>query len=245
MDKNLILVFDVGNTNIKYGLFKKNMLLESGFCMSWSLNDWEDFFDRNKVSHVFIGNKSSFSIKISHFFPEKCNVILSEDLVKIPFKTYYKNKNKLGLDRKALISGAMFVKPSSSLLVIDAGTCITYDLIYKTGMHKSGAITPGIETRLHSMHLFTSKLPLLSNRSSNNKSLSETEMCMLLGVQRGVFFEIDSFIENFKKDYGMLTTICSGGDSNLIYKNLKNNILLETDLVLKGLYVLLSFNKLI
>ena len=160
MDKNLILVFDVGNTNIKYGLFKKNMLFESGFCMSWSLNDWEDFFDRNKVSHVFIGNKSPFSIKISHFFPEKCNVILSEDLVKIPFKTYYKNKNKLGLDRKALISGAMSVKPSSSLLVIDAGTCITYDLIYKTGMHKSGAITPGIETRLHSMHLFTSKLPV-------------------------------------------------------------------------------------
>ena len=56
MDKNLILVFDVGNTNIKYGLFKKNILFESGFCMSWSLNDWEDFFDRNKVSHVFIGN---------------------------------------------------------------------------------------------------------------------------------------------------------------------------------------------
>ena len=149
------------------------------------------------------------------------------------------------MDRKALISGAISVKPSSSLLVIDAGTCITYDLIFKTGIHKSGAITPGIETRLHSMHLFTSKLPLLSNRSSNNKSLSETEMCMLLGVQRGVFFEIDSFIENFNKDYGMLTTICSGGDSNLIYKNLKNNILLETDLVLKGLYVLLSFNKLI
>ena len=47
MDKNLILVFDVGNTNIKYGLFKKNMLLESGFCMIWSLNDWEDFFYRN------------------------------------------------------------------------------------------------------------------------------------------------------------------------------------------------------
>ena len=85
MDKNLILVFDVGNTNIKYGLFKKDMLFESGFCISWSLNDWEDFFDKNKVSHVFIGNKSPFSIKISHFFPEKCSVILSKDLVKIPW----------------------------------------------------------------------------------------------------------------------------------------------------------------
>ena len=141
--------------------------------------------------------------------------------------------------------GDLFLSNQQKLLVIDAGTCITYDLIYKTGMHKSGAITPGIETRLHSMHLFTRKLPLLSNISSNNKSLSETEICMLSGVERGVFFEIDSFIENFNKDYGMLTTICSGGDSNLIYKNLKNNILLETDLVLKGLYVLLSLNKLI
>ena len=64
-------------------------------------------------------------------------------------------------------------------------------------------------------------------------------------MERGVFFEIDSFIENFNKDYGKISTICSGGDSNLIYKNLKNNILLETDLVLKGLYVLLSLNKLI
>ena len=64
------------------------------------------------------------------------------------------------------------------------------------------------------------------------------------------YFAIDSRdlktgIENFNKDYGKITTICSGGDSNLIYKNLKNNILLETDLVLKGLYVLLSLNKLI
>jgi type III pantothenate kinase len=101
--------------------------------------------------------------------------------IKLPFKNLYKTPKTLGVDRIGLVVSAVKKYRNSNVLVIDAGTCITYDFVNEKSEYLGGAISPGIKMRFQSLHEFTSKLPLLEKKYSII-SLEITRMKVLIRV---------------------------------------------------------------
>ena len=87
----------------------------------------------------------------------------------LPFVNTYLTPATLGTDRIAAVAGAQRWHPAQSVLVIDAGTCITYDVIDPAGVYRGGIISPGMQMRLRAMHTFTARLPLVAlNRPADD-----------------------------------------------------------------------------
>ena len=103
------------------------------------------------------------------------------------------------MDRIALVAGAVLKFPNKNVLVIDAGTCITYDFIDANNNYYGGAISPGLKMRYKALHEFTEKLPLLEPISIKTKIGNTTENSIHVGIINGVINEIDSTIEQYRK----------------------------------------------
>ena len=132
--------------------------------------------------------------------------------------------------------------PNTPLLVIDAGSCITYDFIYANGHHVGGAISPGRSMRYDALHMFTANLPLLDPTEEVPAIGTSTSSSMFLGVEAGIISEIQAHIEVFIQKFGDFTIILTGGDANFLIKNIKYTIFADAELTLIGLQNLLMFN---
>ena len=148
----------------------------------------------------------------------------------------------MGVDRIALVSSAASQFPNKNVLIIDAGTCITYDFINEKGCYLGGAISPGIKMRYQSLHKFTKKLPLLETKLPENLIGGSTEECIHSGVVNGVINEIDSNIDSYRKKNKDLTIVLTGGDVNFLSNRLKNGIFANPNFLLQGLNTILTYN---
>ncbi len=162
----------------------------------------------------------------------------------IPLKNHYKSAATLGADRLAASIGAFTLHPNNNVLVIDAGTCVKCNFTNSKNEFLGGSISPGLAMRLRSLQHYTGKLPLVNFDDSFDKVIGQTtEESILSGVINGIAYEIDSFINDYKKNYPDLITILTGGDSAYFVKRLKNSIFAEPELVLMGLNTTLEFNS--
>jgi type III pantothenate kinase len=148
----------------------------------------------------------------------------------------------LGADRIALVAGAIEIYDKQNVLVIDAGTCITYDFITAKNEYLGGGISPGMGIRFRSLNTFTQKLPLIEYREEFQLIGKNTENSILSGVLNGVICEIDGIIEKYKENFGELQIILSGGNTIFFDKRLKNNIFAFPKLLLYGLNSILNYN---
>ena len=161
---------------------------------------------------------------------------------KVPFKNSYATPHSLGVDRLALAAAAYNHNPRGNTLVIDAGTCITYDLVNNFGEYIGGAISPGMRMRYNAMHEQTSGLPLLEPDEILDFIGNSTESCMHSGVINGLTQEIDGVIDQYQSRFQDLTVILTGGDSHFFAKRLKNTIFANSKFLLEGLNCLLEYN---
>ena len=121
------LVLDVGNSLLKIALFEKSELIQKfKFSENYKRNI-EDIISNYKVTHSIISNVGRIDDSIINILKESTNLLLVSNQLKIPFKNLYKSKNTLGQDRLALVSAAAFNFPKENVLIIDVGSCITYD----------------------------------------------------------------------------------------------------------------------
>ena len=180
------LIIDQGNTAVKVALFKKQELV---FFNTYSAEDFQQQLlkeiDFNEVQQVMIasvvtGAETRFSFLKKHI----PHVVFASSTMPLPFLNKYATPQTLGVDRLALIAGAIRLFPNRNTLVISAGTCITFDVITQRKEYLGGAIAPGIAMRLKAMHQFTSKLPLLEQQDFDTEQFigNTTESCMLSGV---------------------------------------------------------------
>ncbi|MFY0672306.1 MAG: type III pantothenate kinase [Bacteroidia bacterium] len=241
----MALAFDFGNTRLKAALFDSdNNLSHKSF--SFEYDDDETFTRflslQNSKEQVIISsvNDQSYINRITDYF--KDIVLLNYNLA-LPFQLEYDTPETLGKDRIAAAAGAMALYTERPLLVIDAGTCITYDFISDKNVYMGGAISPGIDMKLNAMHKFTNKLPLakLSPDYQPFKPQKSTLSCLLEGAVAGTIHEIKGFIATFGYNKS-LKVIINGGSGQYLADKIENSTFAAPNLVLIGLHQILKLN---
>ena len=239
------LVVDVGNTLIKLAIFEGEELL------SKKVNIKGDFLDTiseikkkyPQITHCIVSSVGKISETHLAKLKKEYTVLLLTHSTKIPFQNNYATPETLGVDRIALISAAAVEYPQKNVLVIDAGTCVTYDFISETNTYEGGAISPGLQMRYKAMHTFTEKLPLLESEPIDKLIGNTTITSLHSGALNGIVFEIDGFITHYKKTFKNLTVILTGGDIHFLRDRLKNDIFANSNFLFQGLNHILELNK--
>lgn len=173
---------------------------------------------------------------LSQHFPQLC--ILDAD-TPLPIKVNY-DRSVIGSDRLAAVVGAWSLCPNSELLVIDAGTAITYERVSSRGVFLGGNISPGLYVRLKAMQNYTHRLPQIDNIEISGELGTNTVSAMTSGVTLGIAYEIDGYIRNLKLHYPDAQVYMTGGDADKLRTLLNYDVTIIPDLVLLGLDFILT-----
>lgn len=239
------LVVDVGNTLVKYAVFEKRKLLvdqssESGLYVSMIKELFEVY---PRIEYAILSSVGDLDKKKFEILSLFCKAHVLSHTSKVPFKNSYATPHTLGMDRIALATAAFYHNPNGNTLVIDMGTCITYDLVNDHGEYLGGAISPGLGMRYRAMHEQTAKLPMLEAETPLDFIGNTTANSMHNGVIQGIVHELNGTIDQYKNRFKDLTVILTGGDSHFFAKRLKNSIFANSKFLLEGLNYLLEYNK--
>ena len=239
------LIIDVGNSFVKLAVFKGRILkhkevVELNLVLG-SINILkEKYTSINKAIISSVGKLNNADIKaISKSF----DVMILDSNVKLPFKNLYATPNTLGVDRMAVVCASVEQFPNNNVLIIDAGTCITYDFVTAKNEYLGGAISPGLRMRYKSLNNLTANLPLLESEIPKSIIGNSTNESIHSGVVYGIIKEIDGVIEAYNQKYSDLTVILTGGDANFLSKQLKSSIFANSNFLLEGLNYILQFNS--
>ena len=239
------LIIDVGNTLVKLAIFKNNILTFKKSCVNadflHTLNEISVSFPN--IKDVIVSSVGNFSDGELSEIKNRFKVFVLTHKDPIPFKNKYTSPDTLGVDRIALVSAAVDQFPNKNVLVIDAGSCITYDFINFESEYLGGAISPGLKMRYKSLNLLTDKLPLLEPKAVYKYIGDSTESSIHSGVIKGTLNEIKGFISSYKENYKELTIILTGGDAHYLLESLKNDIFASSNFLLEGLNYILEYNK--
>ncbi|MFD0964345.1 type III pantothenate kinase [Pseudofulvibacter geojedonensis] len=239
------LIIDVGNTRAKLAVYENNSLkkrwvVEKKNLLNKSLKILKNDPD---ISHAIISSVAHLDEKGLNEIDKKAKLLVLNKDVAIPFKNLYATPKTLGVDRIALIAAAAHQYPGKNILVVDAGTCVTFDFLNSNNEYLGGAISPGLTIRYEALHKLTAKLPLLKPEQIEDFIGDSTATSMHSGVVNGLVQEIDGVITQYKNRYKELTVILTGGDTNFLAKSLKSSIFANSNFLLEGLNVILEINK--
>jgi len=239
------LIIDVGNTQVKLAVFEGSALVFDTVCkkdlLLVELQKIKKSFliDQSIISTVALFSEDELT-EIKKIFPHL--ISLSQNTT-VPFKNLYGTPQTLGVDRIAIAAASVSKYPNKNVLVIDAGTCITYDFVDESGSYHGGAITAGVRMRYKSLNEFTDRLPLLDPEYPKSIIGKSTEESIHSGIVNGVLAEINSIINQYKEQYKKLTVVLTGGDTNFLAKRLKNGIFANPIFLLEGLNMILIYNS--
>ena len=239
------LVIDIGNSFTKYAIFDNRQLVyfdtsESAIFVTQIKQLFEAY---PKIQRAVISAVGPLQNKEKEIMALFCKVHVLSHASKVPFKNSYASPSTLGMDRIALATSAFYQYPRKNVLVIDMGTCVTYDFVNDAGEYRGGAISPGLNMRYKAMHLQTDKLPLLQPEELLDFVGNSTASSMHSGVINGLTLELDGVISQYHARFHDLTVILTGGDSQFFVKRLKNSIFANSKFLVEGLNYLLEYNK--
>ncbi len=237
------LIIDIGNTFIKLAIYNDDKLLFLERYKKVRVSDINDIRKKYPFQKAILSSvRRSHPYFIQHLQKNYHLTILSHK-TKVPVKMVYKTPKTLGLDRLAAVVGALAAYPNKKILVIDIGTCMTYDYVDDKKIYHGGNISPGIELRLHAMHDYTSSLPLVKRKKHEDLLGKSTRHAIQNGAVWGVKLEIEAFIKILTKKHGRLMVILTGGDAIYFGDWLESKIFVNPNLVLDGLNHLLNTNQ--
>ena len=233
----MILAIDIGNTRIKAAVFECDILLEAFIFFKIDLQkNIENILETHKkIKDLVVSSVSDVEKQWFSVFDNALNIHFVTHKDPFPFQNTYGTPQTLGIDRMILAAGATLQYPNQNRLVIDAGTCVTYDFIDENDNYLGGAISPGLQLRYKSLNDYTAKLPLLSFENPENFIGKSTLESIHSGVVNGLAFEIDGFINQYKEQYLNFIIILTGGDTDFLAKRLKNTIFANSNFLLESL----------
>jgi type III pantothenate kinase len=233
------LVIDSGNSSAKVGIFEDHTLVKKQVLPAEEL----PAFIRNfSGENCIISSVSTPPLEIKTWSAHIKNTFILDAALPLPVVNHYATPATLGVDRLAAVCGAHHLFPGMNCLVIDAGTCITYDFLDDKGHYHGGAISPGLKMRFQAMHKFTARLPYVEPVNHPPLVGQSTVQCMQSGVVNGIIHEMEGTISRYQAEFGGVKIILCGGDCGFFENQLKASIFASPELVLKGLNSILIYN---
>lgn len=238
------LVIDIGNSRTKVAFFSSKEMIASYSYENFTSAVLEELIKEFPgTGKAILSSVASVDESIVNLLKKNCSFFLElNHQTAVPILNKYCTPETLGLDRLAAAVGAIELIPDRDLLVIDAGTAITFDLIERNGTFLGGNISPGLKTRFRSLHEFTEKLPLVEESDQRILIGRTTEEAIQAGATNGIVFEIEGTIEELKKKYPEIQPVLTGGDAKFFERRLKSHIFVKFEITLIGLNRILEYN---
>ena len=236
----MLLTIDVGNSRIKVAVFEHNKQLDFFiFETKEALKIFENIFKKySNIEKITLSSVGKLEENVLNYIKNSFPTEIISHKTTFPFTNLYSTPETLGVDRMVLAAGATLMYPNQNRLIIDAGTCITYDFVNSKNEYLGGAISPGIKIRYKSLNDYTSKLPLLELTENEFLIGDSTKNSIHSGVVNGVIFEIEGFISQYSLKNQDLTIILTGGDAIFLAKRLKSTIFANSNFLLESLNLL-------
>ena len=238
------LIIDIGNTRTKVAIFQNKELIKSFATDSFELVDLQELkADYPELKRCIVSSVKYKSEEPLKMLKKELDFVIELDQhTFIPIENLYETPQTLGKDRIAAAVGANMLYPNDDVLVIDAGTAITYDFVNKNKQYLGGFITPGLNMRYKALHHFTDKLPLLKPGEPEIIWGKNTNEAIQGGIQYGLEGELQRIIQHFSGGQSELKIILSGGDIKYFEKLLKNYKFVTLEIILLGLNTILDSN---
>ena len=237
---------DLGNTFAKIGWFGNETLIEARYKIP--LDELLETVMQQLPEQAILSSTSHDTQSYADLLQKLgVRVVQLSPSLPLPIGKEYDTPQTLGADRLAAAVGAKVLFPEDSCLVIDMGTCVTYDWVSVEAVFQGGIISPGLRMRFQAMHTFTKRLPLIDIGAKGFSGFPDlvgksTQSAMQSGVFNGLLAEIEGFIERYKRERGECQVLLCGGDAPLFENSLKNRIFAAPNLVLVGLNRILQYN---
>lgn len=236
------LIIDMGNTAAKVAVYKENERVSL-----YRVKDLNNEELRKKLAPFKIDKAIICSVRkdidpasdlVSLRIPY-LHILSSKS--RLPFRIEYDTPETIGPDRLAAVAGACFAWPGSDVLIIDAGTAITYD--YLSGKtYRGGNISPGMGIRFKALNKFTGRLPLVEASEIFTSPGRNTTDAIVAGVVSGIIYEINEYIRTFEKKYSQVKVVLTGGDGGFLRNKISHNVTFMPDIVVDGLNNILEYN---
>ncbi len=255
------LVIDVGNTVLKAAVFDPEELVEvTSFNVGVSseaslpLKSLKKFAQNYDIKKAMMASVKGDIEELSTFLSGNYQFDLLTPRTSLPIKNEYKSPDTLGMDRLALAVGGNSFFPSHNVLVIDAGTCLTYDFINNNDIYLGGGISPGLKLRFQALHNFTTQLPLIDTKQLSSFSLQsefqgddftgkDTAESIMKGTFYGALYEVEGMVDQYRSQFNDLKVVLTGGDAQFFERPLKSKIFVIPNLVLYGLNKILNYHE--
>jgi type III pantothenate kinase len=238
----MLLATDIGNTRIKAAVFEENTMLGPFVFDGEALEaNLRSIYEKHPFSDVILSSVGGAAIDFE--IPGNARVHLVSHKWHFPFENLYTTPQTLGIDRMVLAAGAALEYPGMDCLVIDAGTCITYDFVNAAGQYLGGAISPGLRLRYAALNSYTANLPLLETEIPAGFIGDSTAQAIHSGVVNAAVYEIEGFIDAYGLRYPNFIIILTGGDGEFFARRLKNTIFANSNFLLESLNKLFQFKN--
>jgi type III pantothenate kinase len=241
------LAIDIGNTNSKVAVFDDGAVLFHEVVSHIEEERLSHLISNYRIENAILSNVNHSQDALVSFLQANTRYIPFSVEKNTGIQNNYKSPATLGLDRWAKLLAVHRLFAAQACLIIDMGTCITYDYLSAAGSYDGGSISLGIQMRFNALAHYTGKLPLIEwNRDEAIPAGTDTQTAIQSGVLQGVKSELEGFINQRYKDDSTLKIMVTGGDSKFLLEQFKNSIFAaqithDPYLVLKGLNEVIAF----
>ncbi len=236
------LCIDIGNTRVKGILYDGDKEVFYHHSDHIDLDLLKDLSSKYPIKNCILSSTRILENEVIFFLSHHFNLLVLDETTVIPIHNGYGTPGSLGKDRLAAAVAVACLFPKQNCIIIDSGTCLTYNFINSDSIYQGGNIAPGLNMRLQAMNYFTDKLPLVEIKYHEPLFGKDTAMALQNGAVKGAIYELTSFIDEVFANYGESRIILTGGDSIIFVKHLNFKIFAHPNLVLLGLNEILKFN---
>jgi len=237
------LIVDVGNTRVKCAVFQEDEILDLRYFHHDEIKQFEAFVLDSGVKRGILSSVADPKIDIGRSLDvTQVKTLRFDKNTKLPITVNYDKSSYPGLDRVADAVAAFYFSEAKNTLIIDAGTCITYNYVIGD-QYNGGAISPGLYMRYEALNTFTGRLPLIADRRHTDIIGNSTKNSIQSGVINGIIMEIQGLCDHFSDQYENTEILITGGDSIFFAEGVKNTIFADPLFTLKGLNKILAFNE--
>jgi type III pantothenate kinase len=237
------LVLDVGNTRTKWALFTNEGVSAHGHVPTGNKQALLALLEGRSVTSIAWGSVARPDPGLLAALRSKAPVLVLSGASPSPLGNAYATPMSLGADRLANAVAAVRRFPGRPVLVIDAGTCITYDVCGSDGCYAGGAIAPGMRMRSKAMHAYSARLPEVDPPPSPDLIGTTTEASLAAGIHFGIVGEIEGFVRRVGKERPGLAVLITGGDGVRFIRAMESGIFALPLLTLEGYHALLVHHR--